>query len=72
MAKTLDDIAGELVGVELLCENCGTELNLFDDECSFCGDDTTFGIDGYYNNLREEALEKFEKLLKRRKAKDEN
>lgn len=65
--KTLQDIANELVGIELLCENCGTVLGLFDNECTECGEETRFSVDGYYSSMREEAEERYEKLISKRK-----
>jgi len=72
--KTISDIANELVGMELMCENCGTVLELFDDECAECGTETGFGVNGYYSSMREEAEEKYERLKSKRikKIKEQN
>lgn len=58
--KTLEDIEAQIVPCELLCEECGTTLSVFDDECEECGQETFFSIDAYYADMREQINSKFE------------
>jgi len=52
--KTIEEIEPSVVGVELMCEECGTILSVFDDECAECGTQTGFSNDPYYLEMRSE------------------
>lgn len=58
---SLDDIEAQIVPCELLCEECGTVLSIFDDECGECGKETYFSIDAYYSDIRDQIEAKFYK-----------
>ena len=59
VAKELSDFENELVGIALECEECGTVLSIFDDECGECGISTRFN-DAYYVDIKEKICEKYE------------
>jgi len=52
---------GELIndlGLDFMCEDCGTELSIFDDECSECGEYTRWSTDFQVREVREELNER--------------
>lgn len=59
MTLTLQDFEDEILGITLECEECGTVLSIFDEECGECNTSTNFN-DAYYSDLKEKIIEKFE------------
>lgn len=60
MKQTIEEIEASVVGVELMCEQCGTILSVFDDECGECGAPTGFSNDPYYLEMRSEIEEEMQ------------
>lgn len=66
--RTLEEIEPKIVGAALMCEECGTVLSVFDDECGYCGKETGFGVDAYYVGMRDEI----EEIFNRQTIKEKN
>ena len=58
-SKELSDFENEIISIALECEECGTLLSIFDDECGECGVPTRFN-DAYYNNIKEKIYAEHE------------
>jgi hypothetical protein len=55
--ETCASVLIDSLGTTFDCEECGTELSIFDDECSECGEPTSWSTDCQVKDIRENLNE---------------